>query len=723
MSQRFVVQQILSDYSTGQLARAVDAQTGLPVVIRVYRCASEDERHSLEALMGVLAELRHPVLEPVHQVIREGQDIIVMTEESHGETIPEIVASGPLSVDEFKAFAVQVLGALSAAHQKGAVHGSIHAGRIRIVRMPGEPWRCRITGYGVGFGDAANADELAPYLCVPPEQWEQMPARRRSDVYSAGCLFYQALSGRSPFDGKTLKEVRHKHVKHDARPLEQLAPHAPQWLCDWVMSLLTAAPDQRPDSATTALDRFRTADASRNVVTQSVRLPGAADEQAPNTTGYVQVAGSAFFRVPNINTQTVSVKPIDPLVHTARHAARTAAATAARQQRPPATRQKPAGKTSRQAAAAGAPPATTRKPTKQQWMLIGAAAAVVLSLGALVTRSGEKKAPIKVTANPVKVTSSAIKVSASAPPGNDLPSVTVGYPSGRQKPVNYARLVLHTMSEAGVISTKTDAAGKGLSASMNDDIQSWKDLAERGRDSSPSFPANQGTVHPRLVSLKPDATFPLARERRFIRFSGEGSPPAALGVNARNQSRDFPFGPVTSTSNRGLTFAVVLFQEVKGRTQTVFNLSSQHGSAVLRLGEKGELRFNGRQNGIPDNQQHQTATIGADKFNPVEPLLVTGVWRAEPGEVQLRVRSASGYAHQTTPVPAPVPNDALGNLLIGREGMPGPTSQNKSTDPKSLRAFCGGIAELLIYSSGLTEAELKTLEDQLATVYFPAVKS
>jgi hypothetical protein len=279
------------------------------------------------------------------------------------------------------------------------------------------------------------------------------------------------------------------------------------------------------------------------------------------------------------------------------------------------------------------------------------------------------------------------------------------------------------MSEGGILSTRQDASKRHQPARVNEPVFSWKDHAERGRDSSLTFPTNQGTVYPTLVSLKPDATFPLARERRFIRFTGEGSPAAALTTSGRNQSKDFPFGPATSSTMRGLTFALVFFQEVKGRVQTLFNLNSQHGSAALRLGEKGELRFNGRRSGIPDNQQHPTISIGADKFNPVEPLLVTGIWRAEPAEAQLRVRSASGYSHQTTPINAPVPGDALSNLLIGREGVPGPTSANKSTDPKSLRAFCGGIAELLIYSSALNDAELKSLEDQLAGHYFPPTRS
>ena len=717
MASRFSIQQTISDHGTGLLARAVDARTGMPVVIRVFRCPSDEELVSLEGLMGVLAELRRPNIEPIHEIVREGTELTVVTEVPEGEPLSDILTAGPLSVDEFKVVAGQVMGALSAAHQKGAVHGSLNAGRILVTRKPGEPWKALVTGYGMGFGDAEKTGDLTPYLCVPPEQWEQQPARRRSDVYAIGCVFYQALSGRSPFDGKTLKEVRHKHMKHDVRPLESVAPQAPLWLCNWVMSLLTASPDERPAHATAALDAFRTAEASRNVITKSVPLPPPPGVRVAPNTGFVQVAGSAFFRVPNLQTQTVSVHPIDPMVQTKRHSAQNTGLSQRHQQAQPGKPLPPPGRAARAEALTPAP-----KSQLVPWMIIGAVVLAIAGAVAFFLRGHHDTAPIKVADNPAAASSGPVKV-AGAPASNDLPPVTAGYPAGRQKPVNYARLVLHAMCDGGVMSTRMDADYKRQLANVDDSVFSWKDFAERGRDNALAFPADQGTTYPKLVSMKPDATFPLSRERRFIRFTGEGSPGAALTTNAKNQARDFPFGPATPASARGLTFAIVFFQEVKGYTQTLFSLSSQHGSAALRLGEKGELRFNGRQNGIPDTEQHATITIGTDKFNPAEPLLVTGVWRAEPAGAQLRVRSASGYAFQTTPVKAPVPKDALGNLLIGREGLPGPTSKNKGTDAKSLRAFCGGIAEFLIYSTGLSEADIKSLEDQLAGFYFPAAKS
>lgn len=726
MTERFTIQHVLTEHATGQLARATDSRTGLPAVIREFRCASEDERVSLESLMMTLAELRHANLEPVHEVIRDGQNLIIVTEAPEGETIAEVLEQGPLSLDEFRPVATQLLGALSAAHQRGAVHGSIHAGRIRIQKNTGPQWKAQITGYGIGFGDA-RPDDSSCFLCVPPEQWEQLPARRRSDVYALGCVLYQALAGRSPFDGKTLKEIRHKHVKHDLRPLDQVAPQAPPWVCKWVMSLLEPDPEKRPESATAALDRYRTAEASRNTV--SIPLSAAMPQsgaQIPASTGFVRVAGSAFFRVPNVMTQTVGVKPIDPMIHAARQTARQilrtpaplkpAAAAAPGKKRAPTQAQtaRSSGAGARQAPSA---------PLGSNWLAIGGAAAAVMVIGIIAVKMQSKNEPAKVVelpkvSGPIKVTGNP-----SAKGSSDLPPVTSGYPTGRQKPVNYPKLVFHAMADGGIISTRTDAGGKRQNANVNDEVFAWRDFAERARDSGVSFPANQGSEFPKLVSMKPDVTFPLARERRFIRFSGEGSPSGALTSNAKNQIKEFPFAQAASPSARGLTFAIVFFQVVKGRQQTLFHFSSSQGSTVLRLGEKGEVRLQCRKSGIPDSDQAPTLSIGADKFNPSDALLVTGVWSAEPAQIQLRLRSASGYTQQVSTPKAPTPKDALGNLLLGRENLPGPTSTNKSTDAASLRAFAGGIAEVLIYAGPLNEGELKSLEAQIADVYFPKPKS
>lgn len=707
MPDRYINQKVLADSGASRLIRAKDRETGQIVILRTYQTSTADERQALEALLAVLAELRHPHIEPVHEVIRDRDELAIRTELLEGETISQIVAAGPLSLGEFKALAMQVLEALAAAHERGIVHGSLNAERLLCSRKPNEPLSACLTGYGVGFGGKPGSDDFSPYLCVPPEQWEQQPAHRRSDVYSLGCVFYQALSGKSPFMGKTLKEVRHKHLHHDVLALEKVAPQAPRWLCDWVMSLITADPDKRAKSGQVALDEFRKAEAAGNF--PPTESSAAVAGKPTPTTGYAPIVQPAL------------VVPNPPATHAVALPPKSARASAA--PKPPTSPRRPhPGKaqvaTSR---STHVPDTPSDRWFENKWIGIGGVAAVAIGLGLMLTLNRGKKEIIKVAANPAKASSAANPKLISPPSGNDLPPVQGGYPPSRQKPPNYEQVVFHVMCDAGALSIRADAAGKPQPASLNDPVFAWKDFAERGRDSTLYHPG-QGNAFPQFISRKPDATFPLAKERRFIRFKGEGSPPAALSLNPKNQARDFPFGHANPLLARGLTFAVILYQEIKGYQQTMLHLSSQYGSAALRLGEWGDLRFSPRVGGIPENQQTPTLSIAADKFNPIEPLLVVGVWRSDPAEAQLRVRSASGWASETALVATQTPRDSLSNLLIGREPLPGPTSANKSTDPKSLRAFCGGIAEILLYSTGLKDTDLAALEKQLTAHYFPPQK-
>ena len=690
MLDRFVSPIILSDDGTSRLFRAVDTSSGQEAIIRVFSTQSYEEWQALNALLTALATLKHPHIERIDEVIQGDNELTVITEIPEENSLSKITTVSPLSVDEFKTVALQLLDALSSAHDQGIVHGSLNADCIRVQR-DGTEWIAKITGYGSGFGQAGKDGEMDAYLCVPPEQWEQEPARRRSDVYSLGCILYRALAGRSPFDGKTLKEVRYKHINHDLRPLQQLAPHAPDWICGWVMSLVQAAPEKRPKSATEALDEYRRAE-----LACAYPAPGGAAAMISNlaaTAGYAPMMRASTYHVPTPSTNAVYL-PVQ--------------AAPVRKKAPgPVSPARPA-QAKLPSPARSVSPVSQSEPPNRKKILIGAGiAASLIIIATIVALSGGKSEPVKVAANPqgpIRVTSPA--------QSKDLPPVGTDYPSGRAKPPNYPQLVLHVMADAGV------STNPGSTANLLSPVMAWKDYSDRGREAT-LRQGNIGTERAIWEIKKPDLTFPLSREHRFIEFPGAGSPSAGLTVSGMNQSRDFPFGQANPAPERGLTFAMVVHQEVTGRQMTVLHVSSGQGYAVLRFAEKGELRLSLRVTGVPDPSQLPSLQIGTDKFNPIEPLLVTGFWRSSPPEAQLRVRDGSGRTFQTPIGKPPLPKDALSTVLIGRDFLPSATSANQSQDPKTLKAFKGGIAEVLLYSTALNEPDLTKLEADLAARYFP----
>jgi hypothetical protein len=99
---------------------------------------------------------------------------------------------------------------------------------------------------------------------MPPEQFERSPLDARSDLYSMGCVYYQALAGVYPFDGATGAEVMGSHLHHAVKPLNEVRSNIPLWVCDWVMWHINRFPQDRPESAREALSVFLNNDRIKN---------------------------------------------------------------------------------------------------------------------------------------------------------------------------------------------------------------------------------------------------------------------------------------------------------------------------------------------------------------------------------------------------------------------------------------------------------------------------
>ena len=80
---------------------------------------------------------------------------------------------------------------------------------------------------------------------MAPEQVRGDDVDARADIYSAGCILFQLLSGRLPFDGDVAAEVIHRICEEEAPSLSALAPDLPQGLVDCVARCLKKKPSER----------------------------------------------------------------------------------------------------------------------------------------------------------------------------------------------------------------------------------------------------------------------------------------------------------------------------------------------------------------------------------------------------------------------------------------------------------------------------------------------
>jgi phosphate transport system substrate-binding protein len=281
---------------SGEVFAAWDSHLGRTVAIKRIRTTGVHEdalQSGLHEAMR-LATLRHASIVSVYDLgVEDGAPFIVM-EHVQGETLDVRVSRGPLGVQEFAEFARQTLSGLTAAHQAGLVHRDLKPGNIMLTPQPCGGFQVKILDFGLSkFVEGPSAQTLnrdgtlsGSIHYISPEQLNQDPVDARSDLYSIGCVFYFALTGKKPFIGETLAHVVGAHLTHHVLPIGSLRPDLPEALALWLMRLISRSPEDRPQTALRALDELEAA------------LPFTARLLAPTVPAEEQTKAGDTVRVP-----------------------------------------------------------------------------------------------------------------------------------------------------------------------------------------------------------------------------------------------------------------------------------------------------------------------------------------------------------------------------------------------------------------------------------------
>ena len=195
----------------GVVYRAHDERLDRDVALKVLPSGTlADEavrkRFRMEAL--VLSRLNHPNIATVHDFHdQEGAHFLVM-ELIPGETLDEKIQGAPLPEREVLRLGVQLALGLAAAHAEGVVHRDLKPGNVRIT----PDGRLKILDFGLAtlrrlewneradttaLGDSALVAGSPPYMA--PEQLLGEAVDARSDIYGAGAVLYEMVTGRRPF--------------------------------------------------------------------------------------------------------------------------------------------------------------------------------------------------------------------------------------------------------------------------------------------------------------------------------------------------------------------------------------------------------------------------------------------------------------------------------------------------------------------------------------------
>jgi eukaryotic-like serine/threonine-protein kinase len=223
----YVVAGLLGAGGMGEVYRARDPKLGRDVAIKVLPAGVTNDpdrlaRFTREARL--LAALNHPNVGGIYEVEDAGGVRGLVLELIEGPTLADRMAGGALPVREALGIARQIAAGLEAAHAKGIIHRDLKPANVKLT----SDRIVKVIDFGIAKVDPAGDDGgrgemtatntgmvIGTAAYMSPEQARGAPVDKRTDIWAFGCVLYEMLTGRQPFDAKTSSDVIARILEHE----------------------------------------------------------------------------------------------------------------------------------------------------------------------------------------------------------------------------------------------------------------------------------------------------------------------------------------------------------------------------------------------------------------------------------------------------------------------------------------------------------------------------
>jgi len=248
----------------GEVYRARDTRLGRDVAVKVLPddVASSPERLArFEREARTVASLNHPNIVVLHSIEESAGTRFLTMELVEGRDLATMAAPGGLPLSQVLDLAIQLAGALAAAHEKGVVHRDLKPANVMLTREG----RLKVLDFGLAKATVSDIEATpdltrvesrtsegqivgtAPYMA--PEQLRGEATDARTDVFSLGIILYELTAGRRPFRGANFADVTSSILRDRPEPLTKLRTDLPSELGRIIEHCLEKDPSARFQSA------------------------------------------------------------------------------------------------------------------------------------------------------------------------------------------------------------------------------------------------------------------------------------------------------------------------------------------------------------------------------------------------------------------------------------------------------------------------------------------
>ena len=250
---RYEIRELIGRGGTADTYRAQDSLLDREVAVKVLIDRSDDINNRFVREAQAMAKLNHPNIVQVFDVGQESGISYIVMELVRGKTLRDL-EGGSLSYRQALTYLIEMLEALSYAHDAGTIHRDIKPSNVMI---DDESKKVKVMDFGLArrTSDMTQTTRTGQIVgtigYLAPERFLSKPADSRSDLYSVGVVMYEIFTGTVPFrnDKDDLVATIFSHVHDQPTPPHEINRNIPESLERVIMRAIDKDPNKRYQTA------------------------------------------------------------------------------------------------------------------------------------------------------------------------------------------------------------------------------------------------------------------------------------------------------------------------------------------------------------------------------------------------------------------------------------------------------------------------------------------